>query len=284
MIATDRPLAIIAGGGSVPTRVATAAMEAGRPLFVVGIEGEADPGIEGFPHAWVGWGSIGRLERLLAAHGTKDLVLVGNIKLRPDFKRLKPYFGTIKTLPEIASILIGGDNSVLTGVIRFMETRGYTIVGAHEIATDLVAELGPVAGRSPREAEMENARIALEAARTIGELDAGQAAVSSGKHVIALEAAEGTDAMLERVASLKQQGRLRRDGPVGVLAKCAKPQQDLRVDMPTIGPRTVEGVVKAGLAGIAIEARHVMIVDRDEVVKLARDAGIFIVALDLARR
>lgn len=277
---SDRPLAIIAGGGSVPLHVAAAALADGRKVLLLGIEGEADQRIADYPHAWFSWGQIGRLEKLLAEHGTRDLVLVGGVKARPDFKRFRPDLGTVRILPKILSMMANGDNTLLTGTIRIFEAWGYSIVGAHEVAPDLVAVPGVVAGSAPRGSNLDDVRVAIAAARGIGALDAGQAAVAVGGRVVALEAAEGTDAMLGRVATLREMGRIKWSGRAGVLAKCAKPQQDLRVDMPTIGPDTVAGAAAAGLAGIAIEAGQVMIVDRAETLRRAKEAGLFIFAVD----
>jgi DUF1009 family protein len=150
------------------------------------------------------------------------------------------------------------------------------VVGAHESATDLVAGEGALGSVRPRFEHADDMRSALRAAQAVGLLDAGQAAVVVDGHAVALEGAEGTDAMLERVRSLREANRISWRSGRGVLGKCAKPQQDLRVDMPTIGPRTVEGVAAAGLAGIAIETGRVMIYDRAETVRRADMAGIFI--------
>jgi DUF1009 family protein len=126
------------------------------------------------------------------------------------------------------------------------------------------------------EADTRDAGQAMEAARAIGLLDIGQAAVAVGHRVVALEAAEGTDAMLGRIADMRAEGRLRWSGRRGVLVKRAKPQQDLRVDMPAIGPKTVEAVVRASLAGIVIEAGRVMIAERADTVAIAERTGTFI--------
>jgi hypothetical protein len=273
---SGQPLAIIAGAGSVPLHVASAALSSGRKVVILGIEGEADGRIADYPHAWFNWGQLGRLEKLLAEHGTREVVLIGGIGSRPDFKTFKLDFGTVRVLPEILSVMANGDNTLLTGVVKMFETRGYSIVGAHEIAADLVAKPGLVAGRKPRSRDLDDVGIAIAAARAIGTLDAGQAAIAVGGRIMALEAAEGTDAMLARVAKLREDGRIKWSGRAGVLAKCAKPQQDLRVDMPTIGPQTVSGAAAAGLAGIAIEAERVMIVDRAETLSRAEAAGLFV--------
>lgn len=277
---SNRPLTIIAGGGSVPSHVARAAIGDGRPVTIVAIEGEADPEISQFPHEWFRWGQLGHLEQLLSRKGKGDVVLVGGIKSRPDFKRLKLDFGAVRMLPRLLSLMAHGDNTVLTGAVKLIETWGHKVVGAHEVARDLVAPAGPLTDIRPSTDDLRDARLALTAARRIGELDAGQAAVVANGRVVALEAAEGTDGVLARVSSLRSEGRLRSSGRAGVLAKCPKPQQDLRVDMPTIGPSTIDGANAAGLAGIAIEAGKVMIVDREETLRRAEAVSIFVQAFE----
>ncbi len=273
------PLAIIAGGGAVPMIVASAAERAGRPVLILGIEGAADTAIASYPHRWIGWGQLGRLLRSLRDHKTRELVLVGRIDVRPDYRRLRLDLGTLRALPTILRILFsGGDNAVLTGTVKFFEDKGYRVVGAHEVAHELVADAGTLTRAQPSAADLRDAELAFTAARAIGELDIGQAAAAVAGRVVALEGAEGTDGMLERVGQLRAAGRIAWDGKAGVLAKCAKPQQDLRVDMPTIGPTTVRSIVAAGLAGIVIEAGRVMLAEREALLRLADEAGIFILA------
>jgi DUF1009 family protein len=272
------PLVIIAAGGILPFEVASAASQAGRKILVLALDGEFDQRLSAFPLTVVKWGQIGRVQQLIDEHGAREIVLIGSVHKRPDFSSMGVDFGTLKLMPRILKSMIGGDDAVLGNVVRFLEEGGRRVVGAHEVAPSLVAAAGHVAGPRPSTAALADVRVAMDAARAIGALDIGQAAVSVGERVIALEAAEGTDAMLERVGQVRSAGRARWQGRAGVLAKRAKPQQDLRVDMPTIGPRTVETVVAAGLAGIAIEAGRVMIAQRAETVALAERTGTFIVA------
>lgn len=279
MSTSDDPLTIFAAGGPVPVHVATAAVAAGRPVFVVGLEGAADERLKSFPHEMVKWGQIGRVLDLLAAHGAREIVLIGTIDRRPDFSSVRVDLGAARILPKVLPLLAGGDDTVLSGLVRLFETEGYEVRGAHEIAPDLVAPAGHLVGRRPSAAQRRDVKLASEAARTIGALDAGQAAVAVQSRVVALEGAEGTDAMLRRVDELRQARLIGWSGRAGVLAKCAKPDQDIRVDMPTIGSQTVKNVAAAGLAGIAIEPGRVMIVDRDETVAMARKTGTFIAAV-----
>jgi DUF1009 family protein len=271
------PLAIIAGGGPVPLIVAAAAARAGRPVFIAGIAGEAEPGIAAYPHEFLKWGQFGRLMTILAEHGTREIVMIGTVSARPELRDLKLDMGFVTLLARVAALLMRGDNDLLSGLIGLLNERGYGVVGAHEVAPELVAAEGQLGAHAPDKDMFRDVKRAMRAARGIGLLDAGQAAVAMNGVIVALEAYEGTDAMIERVAALREKGRIRSKGRVGVLAKCAKPQQDLRVDMPTIGVRTVRSVAAAGLAGIAVETGRVMIVDRPAVVEAADREGIFIV-------
>ena len=277
---SDRPLTIVAGGGSVPVHVARTAIRDGRRVLIVGIEGEADPEILQFPHELLRWGQIGRFQEILSRQGYGDIVLIGGVQTLPDYKRLKLDFGAVRILPKVLSFMSSGDNTILTSVVQVIESWGCNVIGAHEIAGDLVASVGVLTDKQPRSRERYDGKLAMTAARGIGALDAGQAAVAINGRIVALEAAEGTDGVLSRVAELRETGRFKWSGRAGVLAKCPKPQQDLRVDMPTIGPDTVSGVERAGLAGITIEAGRVMIIDRDETLRRADAAGVFILAVE----
>ena len=275
-------LAIIAGSGPMPMKVARAAQARGRPFVVFGISGLADRAIESVPHIWMKWGEVGRLFHLFKVYGISELVMIGAIDQRPDLRQLRFDLGAVRSIPEILSIVIGGDDKVLSGLVKFAERRGVKVVGAHQIAPDLVAPAGPLGRLAPRREERRNIALGIDAAKALGRLDIGQAAVAVDRRVIAVEGAEGTDAMLDRVRQLRQSGRVRWRGRAGVLVKCPKPQQDLRVDMPAIGIRTVENVVAAGLAGIAVEKSHVLVGDRRETARAADEAGIFIVGVDPA--
>lgn len=277
---SGEPLVILAAGGAVPFEVAAAATAAGRRVLVLALEGEFDPRLKAFPIAVVKWGQIGRVQSLIAEHGAREIVMIGAVHKRPDFSSMGVDLGTLRLMPRILKSMVGGDDTVLGNVVKFLEENGRVVVGAHEVAPDLVARPGPVAGGRMSESNLADAQVALDAAKAIGALDIGQAAVAVNQRVIALEAAEGTDAMLGRVAQVREQGRAKWSGRAGVLAKRSKPQQDLRVDMPAIGPRTVEAVARVGLAGIAIEPGRVMIAERAETVALAERAGIFIFADD----
>lgn len=269
------PLAILAGGGTLPLIVASAAVRAGRSVTIVGIEGEAGPEIAAYPHEWVGWGEVGKLLLTLRQRHAQDLVLVGRIASRPDYDSLPLDRGGRIARKLISEIFHGGDNAVLSGAVRLLEARGYRVVGAHEIAHELLPQPGWLTRAHGGDGHLRDARIALDAASAIGTLDVGQAAIAIDGRVVALEGAEGTDGMIERVAALRGTGRIPA-APSGVLAKCAKPHQDLRVDMPTIGPDTADAAAAAGLEGIVVEAGRVMVAEREETIRRANARNLFL--------
>lgn len=272
----SRPLAILCGGGGLPLEVARAAAANGQPPFLVGVVGSSDPAIEAFPHVWVHMGQIGKMFGALKAQAIADIALVGAMN-RPEFADLRFDWGALKRAPELAQLFRGGDNRLLVGIAAIFEREGLRVVGAHEIAPQLLAPLGPVGTRAaPAEAEPDIAAgAALLAA--LSPFDAGQGAVIVNGRVVAIEAAEGTDAMLARVAELKATRRLRMQGPHGVFVKAAKRGQDLRLDMPTVGPKTIEAARRAELRGIALAAGQVLIAERDAFLRAAEAAGLFVV-------
>lgn len=269
------PLAVLAGGGVLPSIVAAAAVRSGRPVTVVAIRGEADPSIAVYPHRWVNWGDIGLLLTTLRSHGTRELVMVGRIGARPDYEEIELDRGGRLTRRAIVEIFRGGDNSVLSGAVRLFESRGFRVLGAHEIARELVAASGWMTRTQGVAEDLGDGDLAFAAAKAIGAMDVGQAAVAVDGRIVALEGAEGTDGMLERVADLKFAGKITARPRAGVLAKCAKPHQDLRVDMPTIGPETIKAAKAAGLAGIVVETGHVMVAEREATIRRADSLGLF---------
>jgi len=268
------PLAIICGGGNVPFKVANAARDAGRPVYLIGIEGAADADIANWPHDWFSWGEVGRLFKLLKAAHCRDVVFVGHVH-RPSFRELRLDLGAILELPRLLAFLIGGDDKILSGVIRYFEDKGIQVHGAHEIAPALILGAGAVGRHKPGRKVRGDIALGFRAAATLGAFDIGQGVVVENGLVLAVEAAEGTDRMLARVAELRK-GRAR---GAGVFVKRAKPGQELRIDMPTIGERTVERVAEAGLAGIAVQAGHTIAADREALAEAADRAGIFVVGM-----
>jgi len=259
-------IGILAGGGRLPLMIAESATARGARVHIVGIEGAADPAIARFPHTWVGWGQIGRMVRTLEREGGRQMVIAG-AATRPDLRRIRPDAGFFRNLPFIVRLLTGGDDSVLKSVVCFFEGHGFEVLGVHAVAPDLLAGAGRMGGVALTEANRADAQMGFAVRRALVGVDAGQAVAMAGGKVLAIEGAEGTDAMLQRVAALPSRGAP--GSTAGVLAKGPKPGQELRVDMPAIGPHTIAQAAAAGLAGVAVETGAVLIVDRAEAIRIA---------------
>jgi DUF1009 family protein len=269
------PLAIIAGGGSLPVAVAQAAQKRGRRVVMFPVRGWADPSVEAFAHHWIAPVQAGRFQRLARAEGCRDVVFIGSA-VRPSFRSLRLDWGTLRLLPAIARSYRGGDDHLLTGVARMFEAQGFHIVGAHEIAPEILIPAGPIGRLEPSARDRADIERGLALLAAIGPFDIGQAAVVAANHVLAVEAAEGTDAMLARIAELRAKGRIPTPPGVGVLVKAPKAGQDLRFDLPAIGPRTVAEVARAGLAGIAVAAGGSIVAEAADTVAAADKAKIFV--------
>lgn len=269
------PVAIVCGGGGFPLAVARAARAAGREVFLVGLHGAADPDIAAFPHVWVKLGEFGKLFRELEQRGVSELAIVGALT-RPDFSDLRLDFGGVKRLPDIARILRGGDDHALKGVIRFFEGEGLSVVGVHDLAPALLAGQGTMTARAPSADTLEDIALGLKMLHALSPFDAGQSVIVANQRVVAVEAAEGTDQMIARVAELRASGRLRLKGRCGVLVKAPKQGQDLRVDLPAVGPRTVANALAADLDGIALASGGVLTLDRADMLAAAEQGGLFV--------
>ena len=268
-------LGILAGAGNLPARIIDTCRQDGREFFVLAFEGQTDPGcVDGTPHAWVRLGAAGKALKLLRAAGAEDLVMAGGIE-RPSLSALRPDAWAAKLIAK-AGVRAGGDDGILSAIVREIEEReGFRVVGAHTILPDMLATETIYGAVQPTETARQDIDHGITVARAIGALDVGQAAVVQQGMVLAVEAAEGTDAMLARCRDL------RRDGPGGVLVKVRKPGQEDRADMPTIGTSTIEKAAAAGLVGIAVEAGGALIIDRAAVVSAADDAGLFLVGVSM---
>ncbi len=277
-----RKLGIAAGGGPLPIKVAEAALASGREVFIVGVEGAAGPDIERFPHGWVRVGAMGRFLRLFKKAGCEDVVIIGPMS-RPTLRDIIPDFRGLLLLPRFVKRMKTGDDALLRGVVEFLEENDIRVVGAETILTSLLASEGLLSRVAPNAAQESDIDAAIRAAREIGALDLGQGAVACRGTVIAREDIRGTDAMLARVAALPTEMRGTAEKREGVLVKLPKPAQERRVDLPTIGIRTVEGAAAAGLAGIAVEAGGAIIADTEGVARAANEHGLFVLGFPASR-
>ncbi|HWJ76202.1 MAG TPA: UDP-2,3-diacylglucosamine diphosphatase LpxI [Kaistia sp.] len=278
---TEAPLGIICGGGAFPFAVAESAVRDGRKVVLLPLRGYADPEAvarAGLPTEWLGLGAVGAAIATLRRHGCRQVVMLGYV-FRPRLLSLRPDWTMLRVLPRFIAALRGGDDHLLSRVGRFFEEQGFHLVGAHEIAPDLLLPAGQLGRVAMRPADAEDAQMGLDLVRMLGPFDVGQGVVVAQRHVQAVEAAEGTDLMLERCGHLRAIGRVRLPARTGVLVKAPKPGQDRRLDLPSLGLKTIEGAAAAGLAGIAVEAGGVIAVDVAAMIRLADEKGLFIVGL-----
>jgi DUF1009 family protein len=271
------PLAIICGAGSLPFAVAGAARRQGRSVVLFGLRGWADPvRIESYPHHWVGIGQLGRFCRTARREGCRDVVFIGSI-VRPTLWQVWPDLATMRVMPRIIAMFRGGDDHLMSGIVKVFEDHGFRVIGAHDVAPEILVPEGAVGRFQPGDGDRSDIARGLDLLCAIGRFDVGQAAIVAGGQVLAVEAAEGTDEMLLQLSELRRKGRIRSSG--GVLVKAPKPGQDRRVDLPTIGPQTVAGAAGAGLAGIAVVAGEALMAEPEQVMQAADRAGIFIVGM-----
>jgi DUF1009 family protein len=272
-------LGLIAGGGGLPIEVVEACRENGRPLFVVRLRGFADPRLAAYEGEEIGLAELGRCIRALKRAECAAVCMAGLVA-RPDFGALKPDLRGLAALPGAIAAARKGDDALLRYLLHEFEKEGFAVEGAHEAAGRLTLPAGALGRFEPDAGAASDAVRALETARAIGRLDIGQAAVVCRGLVLAVEAQEGTAAMLARVAGLPEALRGAPGVPAGVLAKAPKPIQETRVDMPAIGPETIRAAATAGLAGVVGEAGRLLVIERETVAGLADELGLFVVGLE----
>ncbi len=263
---------ILAGGGELPGRLVRACREADRGVFVITFEGQDQPDdLFGADHACHGVGAISKTIKRLRSEGCEQLVMAGNLR-RPALKSIKLDFRSAKLLPKLARI--GGDDSLLSVIVTEMESAGFTVIAVDDLLPSLLAPIGPMGNQHPGPGDKADIAKGIELLRALGSLVVGQAVVVEHGRILAIEGAEGTKGLLERVRDLK-------DAPnQGVLVKCIKTSQDARADRPAIGPDTVAQAVVAGLAGIAVEAGATLVLDQEETVRRADQNGLFVTGFE----
>ena len=272
-------IAIICGGGSLPGAVADAVARSGRRPVMFALRGWADAkGVERHPHHWIALGQFGRFLRLAEAEQCRDVLFIGAL-LRPPLSQIRLDWHTFRLMPRIARCFRGGDDRMLSGVATFFEEQGLRVVGLNDVAPDVLVPEGVLGRRQPSPRDRSDIARALDLLAALGPFDVGQAVIVADNRVLAVEAAEGTDNILLRVAELRGQRRVTTPQGVGVLVKAPKPAQDRRFDLPAIGPQTVANVARAGLAGIAVLARSTIIADAVEAIATADRANIFLVGV-----
>lgn len=270
------PLAILCGGGGLALEAARLARQSGREVLLVGIVGLAPAELEAFPHIWVHMGEFGKLLAALRARAIDDMAILGAVE-RPEFADLRLDWGAVKRAAELVGLFRGGDDNVLKGIARIFEREGVRIIGVREFAPQLLAPAGVIAGRAPDALAEADIKFGFDLLASLSPFDVGQGAVVANARTLAVEAAEGTDAMLARVADMRASRRVRLTGRAGVFVKAAKRGQEMRLDLPAVGVKTIESAARADLSGIALAAGEVLVADRAGFVNAAKAAGLFVV-------
>jgi hypothetical protein len=273
------PLGLIAGLGDLPVAIAENAVATGQGVYVLRLKGFEEPRLENYPGTVIGLGEIGKLYANLKAAGCRDVLFAGIVK-RPNFKDLKLDMRGAALLPKVLAEAGKGDDALLRMLVAEMEKQGFNVIGSDGAHGDLRAPSGHLAGPVPSDAAIDDIARGARVVAALGDLDIGQGCVVCDGLVLAVEAQEGTDAMLERCATLPEAIRGTPAARRGVLVKRPKPAQERRIDLPTVGVSTVEKVAAAGLAGLAVEAGGALMLGRTDMQIAADRLGIFIFGFD----
>ena len=269
-------LGIIAGGGALPIAIAQAARDSGRNVFLLGISGMAEEAdLDPFPHAIAASGELGKVMELLRKAGCGEVTFAGRVP-RPKLSELKLDAKGALALPRILSAARQGDDALMRSILEVFEKGGFRVIGAEEAAAGLLAPEGCFGRIEPSDQDLVDMSKAIDIIRLMGVHDIGQAAVVCEGVALAVEAAEGTDAMLRRVAKMPESLRGTSSVRRGVLVKSPKPHQERRVDLPVIGRTTLELASEAGLKGIAVLAAGALVLQRDALARAADEAGMFL--------
>lgn len=272
-------LGLIAGGGELPRAVAHAARAAGRAVFVIALVGSVtDDWFKDFPHESLSPGEPGRIIKALKGAGAREVLLCGRVD-RPKFNEMKLDAKGVLLLPKAIAAARQGDDALLRFIVGICEDEGLTAISVANAAPALVCGDGVLGKHAPSGSDKSDIAAAFNIVRALGALDVGQAAVVCEGLALAVEAAEGTDAMLARIPTLRESLRGTVSHRRGVLVKALKPTQDAKTDMPVVGVTTVRNAHAAHLAGIALEAGAALVLDKAAVAAEADRLGLFVVGV-----
>ena len=270
----QKKLGIIAGGGTLPQTLINHCLQNKREFFVLAIENNADKAIftEDIPHKWIRIGQAGTGFKLMHEQNVQEIVMIGTIH-RPTLADLLPDLRTAAFFAKIGLKSVG-DDGILRALVKEIESENMRVVGIHEVIPDLLVKEGVLTKHKPDKQALADISRGVEVARELGKLDVGQAVIVQQGLVLGVEGIEGTDKLIERC------GTYQRKGVGGVLVKLRKPQQDMRIDLPTIGTKTIENLHSAGMRGVAVHAGNALIVDEEKVIALADKYSMFICGIE----
>ena len=273
------PLVLVAGAGRLPELVAASLDQAGRPFRVLAIRGFAERAMRARAEATVDLLDIAGILAILKAWGPVSVVPAGGVS-RPNPAAILNAAAALRNRDALKAISGGGDDRLLRGALALLEENGHGVVGVHAVAPDLLSPEGVMGRHWPDEAARASIAAGAALLGALSPYDVGQAAVLAGQRALAVEGPEGTDRMLARARTLARRplGYGRAQAGI-VLVKLAKVGQDLRVDLPAIGPRTIANAAAAGCAGLAVQAGFTLIIDRPATIAAADRAGLFLIGL-----
>jgi DUF1009 family protein len=268
------PLGLIAGNGSFPFLVLEEAERQGIPVVTLAIKGEAEPSLDqcAEPLHWVGLGELGKAVRILRESGASRAIMAGQVKHKKVFQLLRPDRLLFKVLTRLEA---RNTDAILKTVAKVLEEEGIHLLDSTLLLTSLLAEPGPMGRKSPSQKDEENIAFGFRVAKEIARLDIGQTVVVRSKAVVAVEAMEGTDETIRRAGEILSSSR----GDL-VVVKVARPSQDMRFDVPVVGPRTLGTMSEAGASVLALEVGKCLLLERDEILRLADEKGIVVTGVE----
>ena len=268
-------LGIIAGSGDLPALLAAHCLQKSIPFHVFAIEGQGFNATLGTPCSFFRLGAVGALVKLIKQQKITEIVFIGGIR-KPSLLALWPDFFLLKQLPTLGLFRHGDDTLLRRIAERFERKLDVIVRGIHELMPQLLAPLGTIGAIQPEPTMMGALAIGIKGAQMHGMADKGQAVIAYVEGILAYEGQDGTAAMLRHFAQSQKKSVRGK----AILVKLAKPQQDLRLDLPTIGPDTIEQAKAAGIVGIAVSAGKTLIVGQTQTVNMANQAGIFLLGLE----
>jgi DUF1009 family protein len=266
------PIAILAGSGRFPELLADTLRGAGRACRILAFRGFADRALRQRADAAADLLDVRGVLACLQEWRPSAVTLAGGVQ-RPKPSAVLNAVSMLRNRRELAELMGRGDDQLLRGVVALLEEQGHSVVGVRDLAPELLAARGAQGAHHPTEDDLRAVRIGMRLLTDISAYDIGQGAVVADERVVAIEGPEGTDHMLARVRGLRRSWSLARPPRTGVLVKMPKRGQDLRIDLPAVGPRTFARAAKAGLRGVAVASGVTLVLDREETVRTADRLG-----------